>query len=85
MKKYSEQIIRHQAINEEGKPREILERITFERAVQADGSLGEASVFNRRFDLQTGEPLARLSETEFEVCGSEVESNAAGTRWKLTT
>ena len=50
----------------EGKPREILERITFERTVGDDGSLSEPVVVNRRFDLRTGEVLNRLSDTEFE-------------------
>lgn len=64
-RKYSEQIVRYDAITEEGYPCEILERITLERVVQADGSLGEPSVINRRFDRQTGETLQRLSETQF--------------------
>ncbi len=76
MKKYSEQIIRHQAINDEGRFCEVLERITLEMEQQTDGSLGEASVFNRRFDLRTGEPLIRLSDTEFE-------DSATGARLRL--
>lgn len=67
MKEYSEEIVRYEAIDNEGYRREILERITYERMQQADGSLGEPVVFNRRFDLQTGEPLNRLGESEFEV------------------
>ena len=66
MKKYSEEIVRHAAVSAEGKPREILERITFERTVGNDGSLSEPVVVNRRFDLGTGELLNRLSDTEFE-------------------
>lgn len=67
MKKYSEQIIRHAAVSAEGKPFEILERITFERTVGDEGALSEPVVVNRRFDLRTGEPLTRLGDTEFEA------------------
>jgi hypothetical protein len=67
MKKYSEEIVRYQAVDEEGYAREILERITYERTQQADGSLSAPTVFNRRFDLQTGEPLNRLGDDDFEV------------------
>ena len=63
--KYSEEVLRYAALNSEGKPREILERITWGRAVQADGSLGEPELLNRRFDLKTGERLNRLSDEEF--------------------
>jgi hypothetical protein len=65
MKKYSEEILRYPAVTEEGKPCEILERVTYGRPVLEDGSLGEAAVINRRFDLRTGEPLDRVSDTEF--------------------
>jgi hypothetical protein len=65
MKKYSEEILRYPAVTEEGKPCEILERVTYGRPVLEDGSLGEAAVVNRRFDLRTGEPLDRVSDTEF--------------------
>jgi DNA-directed RNA polymerase subunit H (RpoH/RPB5) len=65
MKKYSEEIIRHAAVTDEGKRCEILERITFERAQLPDGSLGEPMVVNRRYDLRTGECLNRISDTEF--------------------
>ena len=64
-KKYSEELLRYPAQNSEGKPREILERITWGRAVLADGSLGEPEVVHRRFDLKTGERLNRLSDEEF--------------------
>ena len=67
MKKYSEEIIRHQAVDEEGYAREVLERITYERVQGADGRMGEPTVFNRRFDLQTGEPVNRLDDGGFEV------------------
>jgi len=76
MKKYSEQIVRYDAINDEGRFCEVLERITLERVQQLDGSLGEPTVFNRRFDLQTGEPLTRIDDVEFEV-------NATGARVQL--
>lgn len=66
MKKYSEEIIRHAAVSAEGKPREILERITYERTVGAEGSLSYPVVVNRRYDLRTGELLIRRGETEFE-------------------
>jgi hypothetical protein len=66
MKKFSEEIIRHAAVTAEGKPCEILERITHEREVGADGSLSERVVVNRRYDLKTGELLVRLGEREFE-------------------
>lgn len=66
MNKYSEEIIRHRAVTAEGKPREILERITYVRELRADGSLAIPVVVHRRFDLATGECLNPLSETEFE-------------------
>jgi hypothetical protein len=65
MKKYSEEIIRYAAVTGEGKPCEVLERVTIERVVGEDGSLSEPVVVNRRFDLKTGELLVRLTETEF--------------------
>lgn len=67
MKKYSEELIRHPAVTSEGKPCEVLERITLERHVGEDGSLSEAVVVNRRYDLPTGELLHRLGEREFEA------------------
>jgi len=66
MKKYSEEINRYAAVTAEGKPCEVLERITYERVVGEDGSLSEPVVVNRRFDLNTGELLVRLNGTEFE-------------------
>ena len=57
-----EQVIRHQARDEEGKLREILERVTYERKA----GVAEPVVINRRYDLSTGESLNRLSESEFE-------------------
>jgi hypothetical protein len=66
MKKYSEELIRHAAITAEGKACEILERITYEREVSAEGALGTPVEVNRRYDLKTGEPLNRLGEREFE-------------------
>jgi hypothetical protein len=66
MKKYSEEIVRRPALDADGRSCEILERITVGRAVQPDGSLGEPELVNRRFDLQTGERVNRLSDTEFE-------------------
>lgn len=66
MKKYNEELIRHSARTAEGKPCEILERITYEREVSAAGALGAPVEVNRRYDLKTGEALTRLSEREFE-------------------
>jgi hypothetical protein len=64
MHKYSEKIIRYWAVNDEGKSCEILERITYERQPgQGPDALVE---INRRYDLQTGECLNRVGETEFE-------------------
>lgn len=70
MKKYSEEIRRHIAVDADGKSFEILERITWERTPLPDGSPGEAQMFNRRYDLRTGERLNRLGDAEFEVDGS---------------
>jgi hypothetical protein len=69
---YSEKIVRHAAVNDDGKACEILERITFERRLDEPHPV----VINRRFDLQTGEPLCRLGEDEFEV-------EATGARLRL--
>lgn len=63
--KYHEEILRHRALMADGTPCEILERRTFERAVQADGSLGEARQVNCRFDLRTGERVNHLKGDEF--------------------
>jgi hypothetical protein len=65
--KYSEEVVRLPALTAEGKPCEILERITLGREIQADGSLGEPSVVNRRFDLKTGERVNHLGGDEFEM------------------
>lgn len=66
MRKYSEQVNRYAAVTEEGKPCEVLERITFARTVREDGSPGEPREISRRFDLRTGECLRRIGETQFE-------------------
>lgn len=65
--KYSEEIVRLPAKTAEGKPCEILERITLCREIHDDGSLGEPTVVNRRFDLRTGERVNHLGEDDFEV------------------
>lgn len=65
-RKFSEQINRFPARNDEGKPCEILERITFGSDVLADGSLGPQAEVSRRYDLRTGERLNRISDLEFE-------------------
>lgn len=67
--KYSEEVIRHRAVTGDGKPCEILERVTWERD-------GEQRVeINRRYDLRTGERLNRLTETDFEddVSGDRIQ------------
>ena len=65
-KKYSEELIRYPAIDADGKPCEILERITFARTVGSDGRLkGRPKEINRRYDLKTGERLLRVSDNEF--------------------
>jgi hypothetical protein len=68
--KYSEEIVRRQALDEEGRRCEILERITYGRAVQQDGSLGEPEVVTRRFDLRTGERVNHLGGDEYELDGT---------------
>jgi len=65
--KYIEEIVRLPALTAEGKPCEILERITLSREVQQDGSLGEPTIVNRRFDLRTGERVNHIGEDEFEL------------------
>lgn len=63
MHRYSEKITRYQAVTEEGKACEILERVTYERLPGVE----EPVVINRRFDLQTGEPVTRLGDRVFTV------------------
>jgi hypothetical protein len=64
--RYYETTLRHAAVTAEGKPCEILERITFERDAQADGSYaGEGREVNRRFDLRTGERVRHLGGDDF--------------------
>ena len=66
-KKYSEELNRFPALDADGRPCEILERITFERTKGRDGRLkGKPKEINRRYDLKTGERLHRLNDTEFE-------------------
>jgi len=65
--KYSEQIVRLPATTAEGKSCEIIERITLSHEVLQDGSLGEPTVVNRRFDLRTGERVNHLGVDDFEV------------------
>jgi hypothetical protein len=64
---YHEEIHRHPARTSEGKPCEILERLTFERSVLEDGSLSEARQINRRFDLRTGERVNHLGGDDYEL------------------
>ena len=65
--KYHEEILRHPAVTAEGKPCEILERLTFERSVQPDGTLSDARQINRRFDLRTGERVNPLGGDDYEL------------------
>ena len=65
--KYHEEILRHPAVTAEGKPCEILERLTFERSVQDDGTLSDARQINRRFDLRTGERVNPLGGDDYEL------------------
>lgn len=66
-KKYSEEVFRYPALDGDGKPCEILERVTFARTVGSDGRLkGRPKEVSRRYDLKTGERLLRVSETEFQ-------------------
>jgi hypothetical protein len=65
--KYHEEILRHVALMPDGEPCEILERLTFARELQADGSLSEARQVNQRFDLQTGERVNHLGGNDYEL------------------
>jgi hypothetical protein len=65
--KYHEEVHRHPARTADGKSCEILERVTFERSVRADGSLSEARQINRRFDLKTGERVNHLGGDDYEL------------------
>jgi hypothetical protein len=65
-KKYTEELNRFAAKDAEGRPVEVIERITFARTVGSDGRLkGRPKEINRRYDLKTGERLLRVSDTEF--------------------
>lgn len=65
-KKFTEELLRYPALDADGKPCEILERITFERTIGKDGrAKGRAKEINRRYDLKTGERVHRVSDTEF--------------------
>jgi hypothetical protein len=66
-KKYSETLIRHAARTEDGKPCEILERLTFERERRDDGTWSEPRQIHQRFDLRTGERVNHLGGDRFEV------------------
>lgn len=66
-KKYSEELNRFAALNADGKPCEILERITFARTIGKDGrAKGRPVEVARRYDLKTGERLLKVSDTEFQ-------------------
>jgi hypothetical protein len=65
-KKYTEELFRYPAVNEDGKPCEVIERITYARTIGRDGRpKGRPTEVNRRWDLKTGERLHKLSDTEF--------------------
>jgi hypothetical protein len=65
-KKYTEELNRFAAKDAEGRPVEVIERITFARTLGSDGRLkGRPKEINRRYDLKTGERLLRISDTEF--------------------
>jgi hypothetical protein len=65
-KKYSEELNRFAAHDAQGRPVEVLERITFARSVGKDGrARGRPVEVNRRYDLKTGERLLRLGDREF--------------------
>jgi hypothetical protein len=66
-RKYSEKIIRHAAVTADGKPCEILERLTYEQEVFPDGSLGEPVQINQRFDLRTGQRVNHIEGDRFEI------------------
>jgi hypothetical protein len=66
-KKYSETLIRHAAQMADGKPCEILERLTFERERRPDGTWSEPKQINQRFDLRTGQRVNHLGGDRFEV------------------
>jgi hypothetical protein len=65
--KYSEEVVRFPALDAGGKQCLIIERITLAREVLDDGSLGEPSVVNRRFDLRTGEGVNHLGGDDYEL------------------
>ena len=68
--KYHEHVLRHEAQTADGKTVELLERRTFERTIEPDGSLGEAREINRRFDLSTGERVNHVSGYDYVQCYS---------------
>jgi hypothetical protein len=78
-KKYSEELNRYPAVTAEGKPCEVLERITFARTIGSDGrAKGRLTEVNRRYDLRTGERLQKINDREFE-------DDESGTRVTLHT
>ncbi|MFM1886003.1 MAG: hypothetical protein RL026_1160 [Pseudomonadota bacterium] len=56
--RYYEILTRYPAVTAEGKPCEILERVTYERGP-------EDRIVNRRFDLRTGERVRHVGGDEF--------------------
>ena len=66
-KKYSEEVNRFAGRDAEGRPVEILERITYARTIGSDGrAKGRQVEIQRRYDLKTGERLLRVGPAEFE-------------------
>jgi hypothetical protein len=65
-KKYTEELFRHSAVTEEGKPCEVIERVTWAHTIGSNGRpRGRPKQINRRWDLKTGERLHKLSDTLF--------------------
>lgn len=66
-KKFSEKLLRHAAVKADGKPVEIIERLTFEQEQLPDGSWSEPRQINQRFDLRSGERVNHLGGDRFEL------------------
>lgn len=78
--KFHEELRRFPGRLEDGKDVEILERVTFERRILADGALDAPREINRRYDLRTGERLDPLGGDEFAlvVGGARVRALRGG-------
>jgi hypothetical protein len=69
-KKYSERLVRHTAEAPGGELGEVLERITLESQLQADGSWSEPAFYSRRFDMQNGQLVRLTADQQFEILES---------------